>query len=67
MQIKKKLQIKKVTIGGKKMKLTAWEKVEAARKLNRPKALDYIKEMFQDFIELHGDRKKFWYAKSRRI
>ncbi len=38
------------------MEVTAWERVEIARKLNRPKALDYINEIFDDFIELHGDR-----------
>ncbi len=37
-------------------KLTAWDKVQLARELNRPKALDYINSLFEDFIELHGDR-----------
>lgn len=35
---------------------TAWERVEIARRLERPKALDYINSIFEDFIELHGDR-----------
>ncbi len=35
---------------------TAWEKVEMARRLERPKALDYINKIFDNFIELHGDR-----------
>lgn len=35
---------------------TAWERVEIARMSERPKALDYINEIFTDFIELHGDR-----------
>ena len=35
---------------------TAWESVCLARMVERPKALDYIKEIFSDFIELHGDR-----------
>lgn len=35
---------------------TAWEKVTLARDIERPKALDYIKEIFTNFIELHGDR-----------
>lgn len=34
---------------------TAWEKVLLARKSERPKALDYINKIFDDFIELHGD------------
>ena len=36
--------------------MKAWERVELARKLERPKALDYIEKIFEDFIELHGDR-----------
>lgn len=35
---------------------TAWEKVQIARQIDRPKALDYINNLFNDFIELHGDR-----------
>lgn len=35
---------------------TAWEKVEIARSASRPTSLDYIEEIFSDFIELHGDR-----------
>ena len=37
-------------------KVTAWDRVKLARILERPKALDYINEIFDDFIELHGDR-----------
>lgn len=37
-------------------KITAWEKVTLARELDRPKAMDYINSLFQNFIELHGDR-----------
>lgn len=36
--------------------ITAWEKVELARMLGRPTALDYIERISDDFIELHGDR-----------
>lgn len=36
--------------------LTAWERVEIARNPKRKKALDYINEIFDEFIELHGDR-----------
>jgi len=39
-----------------KKKVTAWERVESARKMQRPKSLDYIKQIFEEFIELHGDR-----------
>ncbi len=38
------------------MKTTAWEKVEIARNTKRKTALDYIDEIFDEFIELHGDR-----------
>ena len=36
--------------------LTAWERVEIARNQKRKTALDYINEIFDEFIELHGDR-----------
>ncbi len=36
--------------------LTAWDKVEIARNPQRPTALDYIEIIFDDFMELHGDR-----------
>lgn len=35
---------------------TAWEKVKAARKLTRPTTLELIDYIFDDFMELHGDR-----------
>lgn len=35
---------------------TAWERVEIARNPKRKTALDYISEIFDEFIELHGDR-----------
>ena len=37
-------------------KLSAWEKVEIARNPNRKTSMDYIEEIFDEFIELHGDR-----------
>lgn len=36
--------------------LTPWDRVLIARKQTRPKASDYIKAIFTDFIELHGDQ-----------
>lgn len=36
--------------------LTSWQIVQLARHPNRPYTLDYIKEIFTDFDELHGDR-----------
>ncbi|MDD7793285.1 acetyl-CoA carboxylase carboxyltransferase subunit alpha [Clostridium sp. 'White wine YQ'] len=37
-------------------KLTAWERVEIARKQDRPNALYYINNICDSFIEFHGDR-----------
>ena len=37
-------------------KIVAWEKVEIARNPKRQTSLDYIKYVFDDFMELHGDR-----------
>lgn len=36
--------------------MTAWEKVEIARDPNRKTSLEYIDDVFDEFIELHGDR-----------
>lgn len=36
--------------------LSAWDRVCLARDSKRAKASDYIKYLFTDFIELHGDR-----------
>lgn len=36
--------------------LTPWQEVQLARHPNRPYFLDYVKLIFEDFIELHGDR-----------
>lgn len=37
--------------------LTAWQRIQIARHPQRPYTLDYIKRVFTDFIELHGDRR----------
>lgn len=36
--------------------LTRWQRVALARHPDRPYTLDYVKLMFSDWIELHGDR-----------
>ena len=36
--------------------LTAWETVQLSRHPERPQTLDYIDLIFDDFVELHGDR-----------
>lgn len=35
---------------------TAWEKVKAVRQVERPAATDYMKSIFDNFVEAHGDR-----------
>ena len=37
-------------------KITPYQQVQLARHPNRPYTLDYIENVFTDFIELHGDR-----------
>ncbi|WP_341285800.1 acetyl-CoA carboxylase carboxyl transferase subunit alpha [Priestia megaterium] len=37
-------------------RITPWERVKLARHIERPTSLDYIRYLFNDFIELHGDR-----------
>ena len=36
--------------------LSSWDEVELARHLERPYSLDYIRSIFDEYIELHGDR-----------
>src|SRR5438876_2332442 len=36
--------------------LTAWDTVLVARHPQRPQTLDYINLVFDEFVELHGDR-----------
>lgn len=36
--------------------LTRWQRVQIARHPERPLTLDYIANIFTDFVELHGDR-----------
>jgi acetyl-CoA carboxylase carboxyl transferase subunit alpha len=37
-------------------KLTPYQRVQLSRHFDRPFSLDYIKFVFSDFVELHGDR-----------
>jgi acetyl-CoA carboxylase carboxyl transferase subunit alpha len=37
--------------------LTPWQKVQLSRHPNRPYTLDYIELLFEDWLELHGDRR----------
>lgn len=36
--------------------LTPWETVQVSRHKNRPQTTDYIQLIFDEFVELHGDR-----------
>ena len=36
--------------------LTAWDRVQISRKIDRPSGSDYIEALFTDFMEFHGDR-----------
>ena len=44
--------------------LTSWQKVQVARQSNRPHTLDYINNIFHNFIPLAGDKK---YADDKAI
>jgi acetyl-CoA carboxylase carboxyl transferase subunit alpha len=37
--------------------LTAWQRVQIARHVQRPFALDYVERCFTNWVELHGDRR----------
>jgi acetyl-CoA carboxylase carboxyl transferase subunit alpha len=43
-------------IGAEPTEDQVWKEVELARHEDRPYTLDYVERMFEDFIELHGDR-----------
>ncbi len=36
--------------------LTPWQKVQLSRHPSRPYTLDYVANIFEEFVELHGDR-----------
>lgn len=36
--------------------ISSWERVEISRKKDRPVGYEYIELLFEDFIEMHGDR-----------
>lgn len=40
----------------KKKRIEAWDRVLKSRKSDRPSGSDYIKALFTDFVEFHGDR-----------
>ncbi|HLR40539.1 MAG TPA: acetyl-CoA carboxylase carboxyl transferase subunit alpha [Virgibacillus sp.] len=52
-RLEKRLQVLEDDIYGN---LKPWDRVQMARHQERPTTLDYIGELFTDFIEFHGDR-----------
>ena len=38
-------------------RLTAFQRVQLARHNDRPYTLDFVERLFEDFVELHGDRR----------
>lgn len=36
--------------------MAPWDRVQMARHAERPTTLDYIEQLFTDFLEMHGDR-----------
>ena len=40
-----------------KNSVTAFERVQLARHPDRPYTLDFIERIFEDFSEIHGDRR----------
>lgn len=51
--LEKKLSVLEDDIYGN---LKPWDRVQMARHQQRPTTLDYIEELFEGFIEFHGDR-----------
>src|SRR5438094_3560252 len=37
--------------------LTPWQRVQVARHPNRPSLEDFLRQLFTNFVELHGDRR----------
>ncbi len=48
--------VEKVSLDVENPEKTAWEHVLLSRRADRPTAKDYIDEIFDEFMEFHGDR-----------
>lgn len=53
----KKSEAKNKVVNPPKESRTAFERVQLARHPDRPYTLDFIERLFEDFVELHGDRR----------
>jgi acetyl-CoA carboxylase carboxyl transferase subunit alpha len=51
-----RLQRQLERIGAEPTEDDVWQAVELARHQDRPYTLDYVERVFDDFVELHGDR-----------
>ena len=54
---KKKAESSGVDPTPEPQKLTAIERVQLARHADRPHTLDFIERLFEEFVEIHGDRR----------
>src|SRR5215217_6469278 len=54
---KKNKSKQKETPGQVEQPLTAFERVQLARHADRPYTLDLVERLFEDFVELHGDKR----------
>ena len=52
-QLLKQLQEERASVYAN---ISPWERVQLARHPQRPRMLNYVERVFEDFIELHGDR-----------
>lgn len=52
-QLERKAQLLKASIYDN---LSGWDRVQIARHAQRPTTMDYLENIFTDFVELHGDR-----------
>jgi len=59
-EVREKIQSLRLELAELKKKifsnLTAWETVEVSRHPDRPQTVDYLELVFDEFIELHGDK-----------
>ena len=52
-ELRRQVERLREELGGQ---MSAWSRVQIARHQQRPQTLDYVKLLFQDFAEIHGDR-----------
>lgn len=50
------VKARRLSSGKRKKQMSAWERVETARSSDRLTSLQYMENVFEDFMELHGDR-----------